>query len=241
MSDNIPPNKYDDSFIRASDLSPLNSRNARPIIFHPNLEETNIGQSLLSASIPTSSSSSSFLPATSTQLVTIPQHTSANDHQPSEQAIITYNPFVQGLMSQVAQVKQNKLNESTRIQYLSANTAFIIFLFHNFPNVLQLEYLEMYRSMQDNINEKLFVKGVKDSLKMNTICPFLIEKIDATLFMTYLVSLKRADGTYFTFSCYDGKRSAIVHLISESSNHLSNIVRDALSDMLVSLKNHCKR
>ena len=107
-------------------------------------------------------------------------------------------------MSQVAQVKQNKLNESTRIQYLSANTAFIILLFQNFLNVLQSEYLEMLRSIQDNVNEKI-VKGVKGSLKMNTVCPFFIEKIDATVFMMYLVSLEHADETYFTFSCYDGK------------------------------------
>ena len=65
---------------------------------------------------------------------------------------------------------------------------------------------------------------------------FNVDKINATLFMTYLVSLKRADNTYFTFPCYDGKRSACVHLISETGNHLSDSFREELSYMLISLK-----
>ena len=91
-------------------------------------------------------------------------------------------------MKEAQEVKHNKLNASTRQQYLSANTAFVVFLFEHFPTLLLPEFLQLYQSLHGPANGKIFVKGVKDSLKTKTICPFKIDSIDADLFLTYLLS-----------------------------------------------------
>ena len=133
-------------------------------------------------------------------------------------------------------MKNNKLNESTRVQYLSANAAFIIFLMDHFPLTLYPRYLSLYQGMKAMGEQKLLIKGVKESLHMHRVCPIDLEKLETDVFLTYLLSVKRSDGSFFSFSCYDGKRSALMHLVSESGAIFDAKKRKELSDMLVGLK-----
>ena len=152
------------------------------------------------------------------------------------QAIVPFDPDLDKWKEELAQVKHNKLNESTRVQYLSANAVFVIFLMEHFPQLLMPPFLEMYRDMKAIEAKKLFVKGVKESLKMNTVCPVDLKKLQTDVFLTYLLSVKRGDGSFFSFSCYDGKRSALMHLVSESGSTFDARKKKELSDMLVGLK-----
>jgi len=57
--------------------------------------------------------------------------------------------------------------------------------------------------------QKMFVKYVKGSVDMNRICPMdTTEKLRVEVFMMYPLSLKRPRGNYFSFSCYNEKKSA---------------------------------
>ena len=56
---------------------------------------------------------------------------------------------------------------------------------------------------------------------MNDICPFDIRHVNTNDFLTYLLSLKQKDD-FFYFSFYNGKRSAFMHLISQSGNELDD-------------------
>ena len=54
---------------------------------------------------------------------------------------------------------------------------------------------------------------------MNTACPFDLQLVKTNVFFTYRLSLKREDGTFFSFHiAYDGKRSVVMHLITQSGN-----------------------
>ena len=152
------------------------------------------------------------------------------------QAVVRFNPILEKLKSELDEVKSNKLNHATRVQYLSGNTAFIIFLFENYPEVLIPHFLESYKSVKEVEEKKLFVKFVKESLEMSRVCPIDIKAFKVEVFMTYLLSLKRSDGNFFSYSCYDGKRSALMHLFSESGIVFDMKSKIELSDMMVGLK-----
>jgi len=74
---------------------------------------------------------------------------------------------------------------------------------------------------------------------MNSICPFDLDLdlVKSDVFLTYLLSLKREDGTFFSFSCYDGKRSAFTHLITQSGNQQDNKDKEEMAKMMKGLRN----
>jgi len=148
----------------------------------------------------------------------------SNQDQSHQNQIVEYgtNLSFQDLLQQAKNVYKNQITESTRLQYLSANTGFVIFLFHNYRSYILQPYLDQYKEWYDNESTKTFSKNIKDSLQMNSVCPFDLELVNTDVFLTHLLSLKREDGTFFSFSCYDGKRSAFTHLITQSGNQQDN-------------------
>ena len=71
---------------------------------------------------------------------------------------------------------------------------------------------------------------------MDIICPFDLRCVNINVFLTYLLSLKRAKNSFFSFSSYDGKQSSFVHLISPSGNKLDAKETLAISKMMKGLK-----
>ena len=67
---------------------------------------------------------------------------------------------------------------------------------------------------------------------MNTICPFDHQFVNTNVFLTYLLSVKRENNTFFSFSCYDGKQSAFIHFISQSSNTQDDNKKEAMENMM---------
>ena len=45
-------------------------------------------------------------------------------------------------------------------------------------------------------------------------CPVDVCRFQAKTFFTYLLTFKAKDDLYFSYSCYDGKRSAMMHIFS---------------------------
>ena len=162
----------------------------------------------------------------------------SNQDQSHQNQIVEYgsNLSFQDLLQQAKNVYKNQITESTRLQYLSANTGFVIFLFHNYRSYILQPYLDQYKEWYDNESTKNFSKNIKDSLQMNSICPFDLDLVKTDVFLTYLLSLKREDGTFFSFSCYDGKRSAFTHLITQSGNQQDNKDKEEMAKMMKGLR-----
>ena len=97
-------------------------------------------------------------------------------------------------------------------------------------------YLDLYKEWHDTLLDHEFSKCVKNSLQMNDIHPFDLRYVNTNVFLTYLLSLKQKDVCYFSFSCYVGKRSAFMHLISQSGNELDDDKTLAISKMMKGLK-----
>ena len=69
-------------------------------------------------------------------------------------------------------VHNNHVIVSTHIQSLSTNTSFFIFLFKNYRNVILHPYTDEYKEWYENESSDILAKKVRDSLEMNSICPF---------------------------------------------------------------------
>ena len=71
---------------------------------------------------------------------------------------------------------------------------------------------------------------------MNSICPFDIQQVNSDVFLTYLLTHKKAGNKYYSYSSYDSKKSAFMHLISESGQVLDEKEKKAMSKMMKGLK-----
>ena len=69
----------------------------------------------------------------------------------------------------------NHITDSTHLQYLSAKTSLVIFLFKNYCNVILQPYADEYKEWYENESLDIFAKEVRDSLQMSNICPFDIQ------------------------------------------------------------------
>ena len=72
---------------------------------------------------------------------------------------------------------------------------------------------------------------------MNSICPFDVQHVKPDVSLTYLLSIKKLNNTYFSFSCYDGKHSAFIHFIAQSGQIQDESDRKALKEFK---KNYCQ-
>ena len=74
---------------------------------------------------------------------------------------------------------------------------------------------------------------------MNNICPFDCQQVNTDVFLTCLLSIERLNNIYFSFSCYDCKHSAFVHLIAQSGQIQDKSDKKAISKMIKGLSSHC--
>ena len=71
---------------------------------------------------------------------------------------------------------------------------------------------------------------------MRCICPFDLQQVNTDLFLTYLLSIKRSNNKNFSFSCYDGKPSAFMHLIAQSGQIQDESDKKAISKLMNGLR-----
>ena len=126
-------------------------------------------------------------------------HHSSTDNECND--IIPYQPEVQALFEELQRVKQNKITEGTRDSYRSANVNFIIFLYKHFPQIFHESFLNHYQELgESTASTRAYSKGIAESLGANNICPFDATKFKPEMFTSYLVSLRRNTGSYYSVS-----------------------------------------
>ena len=105
-------------------------------------------------------------PTTSTSTST----TSVTPAQLNYSQFVEYNPnsTFQNVLEEAQQIYQNQITDSTQLQYLSTNTAFVIFAFKTYHSYLLPPYINQYKEWYINESTIKFAKNVKASLLMNT-------------------------------------------------------------------------
>ena len=101
---------------------------------------------------------------------------------------------------------------------------------------LKLEYKDLfkehYNGGQDVALTEIGTKVVAEEEK----CPVDLKKFEARLFITYLLSYKKVDGTFFSYSCHNSKKSSFIWMVTNSKNVMSLLEKHELSNLMIGLK-----
>ena len=82
------------------------------------------------------------------------------------------------MLEESQQIYKNQITDSTRLQYLSANTAFV----KNYCSLILPPYIDQYREWYEHEWTFKFAKNVEASSQMNSIYPFDLQLVNTNVF-----------------------------------------------------------
>jgi hypothetical protein len=134
-------------------------------------------------------------------------------------------------------IRSNTVSAKSKQVYINSNINFILWLYDHKRHLLTDEFIE-------TINDNLSKSSIKQLLNQQEIHPIRFDSIDASDYMTWIVSLRTASGGKPGYSSYNGHRSAFfnlfrnygktmsVELASELSNHFKGLKRATAQEVV---------
>eukprot|EP00924_Labyrinthula_sp_SR-Ha-C_P014699 snap_masked-scaffold_85-processed-gene-0.24-mRNA-1 protein AED:0.36 eAED:0.36 QI:0/-1/0/1/-1/1/1/0/203 len=133
----------------------------------------------------------------------------------------------------VSEIRANTIAKDSRSSYEGCYTQFLAWCIRNKPNVLAEGFLNKLKEGSDTeapMSLKLIRKTVKT---FPNLPPLKFDNLDVETFVSWIVTKKRSDGSFFSFSSYSTHRSALyslyrqhhVRFSSEFENELRNHFR----------------
>ena len=147
-----------------------------------------------------------------------------------------------GYLDDAKVVEENDLTPNVRKQYTSSNVAFVYWLFDHgcqdlfFPEIWSELIVLKKRKSKD------FVKtAIRDWLSDKSKCPIKLQQMTYNNFFSYICSIKRDDNTYFSFSCYESKKTALTYLYTSFGFVQSEVFKTRLKKAFSSLRKTIKK
>lgn len=159
------------------------------------------------------------------------------DKKANEKAVVVYNPEIKKLRDMADEVKRARIKQETRVQYNNANVVYVRWLFRNFKGQFHQEYLERLNEAYNGGQDIGVLEEIEKIIVVEEACPVDPRKFEAVVFFSFLMTFKNSDGLYFSFSTYDGRRSALMHMIKfDEKNCISFKEMDELKKMMTGLR-----
>ena len=160
----------------------------------------------------------------------------ANVVGPRDRQMVQYNAEYNRLLRDAEIIARNRIATNTRNQYNRANVNFIKWIYFYARENLKEEFIEKFQSAYIQGQEVYLIQVIEQVVIHDEVCPLNLKVMTAKTFFTYILSYKTQGGLFFSFSCYDGKRSAFMHLLSFSSEIWSFKEKQNLASLMQSLK-----
>ena len=80
------------------------------------------------------------------------------------------------------------------------------------------------------------LEAIAKTIFDDEICHINPRKFEAVVFVAFLMTFKNANEHYFSYSMYDGKRSALMHMMKFDQHHIRYKEMDELKKMMMGLK-----
>ena len=147
-----------------------------------------------------------------------------------------------GYLDDAKVVEENDLTPNVRKQYTSSNVAFVYWLFDH--GCQDLFFPEIWSELIDlkKRKSKDFVKtAIRDWLSDKSKCPIKLQQMTYNNFFSYICSIKRDDNTYFSFSCYESKKTALTYLYTSFGFVQSEVFKTRLKKAFSSLRKTIKK
>ena len=154
-----------------------------------------------------------------------------------EMALVRYNEEYEELLRNAEQIARNRIAANTRAQYNKANVNFVRWAWFYAKQYLKEEYIELFGGVYEAGQEVALMECIEKVVVQEERCPLNLNTFKAKVFFTYLLSYKTKTDLFFSYSCYDGKRSALMHLMSFTTEVWSLQEKEELRQLMQSLKN----
>ena len=167
------------------------------------------------------------------------------DEEEDEEELKLKQELLVGFEAEASNVELNDINPEVRGQYNSSNASFVLWLFdHGFKDVFDPEiWNRFHRVMRkrhgsglDDVREE-----IRSMLIKRETCPILLDKLNYYTFFTYIMSIKRDDGTFYSHSCYEGKKTSLSYLFKSFDKVQDENFKMKLSRAFKSLRKSIKR
>ena len=155
----------------------------------------------------------------------------ANSHQ-----MVVHNPEHAEWHRQMKLVARNRITDDTRKQYNKKNEALTMWIYNHSPDQLKESFLGIFRGAVESGENVALLKAISIAVTERELCPLDPDNFSVETFFTYLLSLRRADGTYYSYSTYDSKRSALMHMFRNEKHSMTNEDKEKLSEYMTSLR-----
>ena len=156
-----------------------------------------------------------------------------NNH---ETALIKYNDEFQELLRKAEEIACNRIAANTRSQYNKASINFVRWLYFYAKHVLKQEFIDLFEHAYLDGQEIPLMEHIEKVVTQEERCPVDVGRLQAKTFFTYLLTFKAKEDLYFSYSCYDGKRSALIPMFAFTNDIWSPKERDVLIKLIQSLK-----
>eukprot|EP00924_Labyrinthula_sp_SR-Ha-C_P014656 snap_masked-scaffold_74-processed-gene-0.44-mRNA-1 protein AED:0.01 eAED:0.01 QI:0/-1/0/1/-1/1/1/0/718 len=133
----------------------------------------------------------------------------------------------------VSEIRANTIAKNSQSSYEGSYTQFLAWCLRNKPNVFAEDFLNKLKEGSD-AEAPMSLKLIRKTIKtFPNLPPLKFDDLDVETFMSWIVTKKRSDGSFFSFSSYSTHRSALyslyrqhkVRFSSEFENELKNHFR----------------
>ena len=139
-------------------------------------------------------------------------------------------------------VEENDLTPNVRKQYTSANVSFVYWLFdHGCEELFVPDIWSELMVLKKRAGVEFVKSAIREWLTARSKCPIKLEEMEYDKFFSYICSIKRDDNTYFSFSCYESKKTALTYFYTSFGLVQSEIFRTRLKKAFSSLRKAIKK
>lgn len=136
-------------------------------------------------------------------------------------------------LQEIEEVNKNKIAASSRASYANSQKRFLSWLFTNHPSSLTDACKNRVESLL--VERCKIIKAFAVILE-EKIAPIQFENLDERIFMTWLVTMKKKDGTKPQYAALSTHRSALFNLYREHGTSFPKKMENNLTDFYCGLK-----
>eukprot|EP00924_Labyrinthula_sp_SR-Ha-C_P006580 snap_masked-scaffold_38-processed-gene-2.50-mRNA-1 protein AED:0.30 eAED:0.30 QI:0/-1/0/1/-1/1/1/0/243 len=136
----------------------------------------------------------------------------------------------------VSERRANTIAKNSKSSYEGSYTQFVAWCIRNKPNVLAEDFLNKLKEGSD-AEAPMSLKLIRKIIKtFPNLPPLKFDDLDVETFMSWIVTKKRSDGSFFSFSSYSTHRSALYSLYREHKVRFSSEFENELKNHFRGLK-----
>eukprot|EP00924_Labyrinthula_sp_SR-Ha-C_P007241 snap_masked-scaffold_8-processed-gene-13.23-mRNA-1 protein AED:0.68 eAED:0.69 QI:0/-1/0/1/-1/1/1/0/238 len=136
----------------------------------------------------------------------------------------------------VFEIRANTIAKNSQSSYKDSYTQFLAWCVRSKPNVLAEGFLNKLKEGSD-AEAPMSLKLIRKTIKtFPNLPPLKFDELDVETFMSWIVTKKRSDGSFFSFSSYSTHHSALYSLYRQHKVRFSSEFRNVLKNHFIVFK-----